>query len=84
MYHDKSNSNKEVTFDDSCNVAIVPRKGENFDIVLRKFKKMCQNNSVLEDFKKKEFYEKPSDVRRRKKKISKSKMKKHMRMCDGD
>jgi len=84
MITNNYNSNREVTFDDSCNVALVPKKGENFEVTLRKFKKLCQNNGILDDFKRKEFYEKPSDIKRKKMKISKNKMKKHMRMCDGE
>ncbi len=45
------------------------RDGENFDIVLRRFKKACERFGILSEIKKREFYEKPS-VSRKKKAIS--------------
>ena len=45
------------------------RDGENFDAVLRKFKKACERFGILPEIKKREFYEKPS-VYKKKKAIS--------------
>lgn len=45
------------------------RDGENFDAVLRRFKKACERFGILSEIKKREFYEKPS-VYRKKKAIS--------------
>jgi len=42
------------------------RDGENFDIVLRRFKKACERFGILSEIKKREFYEKPSVCRKRK------------------
>jgi len=33
--------------------------------ILKKFKKMCDRDGILKEFRKHEFYEKPSDSRRR-------------------
>jgi len=45
------------------------RDGENFDFVLRRFKKACERFGVLSEIKKREFYEKPS-ISKKKKAIS--------------
>ena len=45
------------------------REGENFDFVLRRFKKACERFGILSEIKKREFYEKPS-VYKKKKTIS--------------
>ena len=42
------------------------RDGENFDIVLRRFKKACERFGILSEIKKREFYEKPSVCRKKK------------------
>lgn len=38
-----------------------------FDIGLRKFKKACEKAGILKELKKREYYEKPSAKRQRKK-----------------
>ena len=45
------------------------RDGENFDFVLRRFKKACERFGILSEIKKREFYEKPS-ISKKKKAIS--------------
>jgi small subunit ribosomal protein S21 len=47
------------------------RPGESIDSVLRKFKRKMKNEGVLQDLKKKEFYEKPSDCKKLKVKAAK-------------
>ena len=39
----------------------------NFDFALRKFKKKVQNSGLLDNIKKKEFFEKPTNARKIKK-----------------
>jgi small subunit ribosomal protein S21 len=39
----------------------------NFDFALRKFKKKVQNSGLLDDIRKKEFFDKPTNVRKVKK-----------------
>ena len=42
------------------------REGENFDFVLRRFKKACERFGILSEIKKREFYEKPSICKKKK------------------
>lgn len=42
------------------------KENEPFDIALRRFKRSCEKAGVLADVRKKEFYEKPTWVRKRK------------------
>ena len=46
-----------------------PRKvkeNEPFDIALRRFKRSCEKAGVLAEVRKREFYEKPTSIRKRK------------------
>jgi len=43
------------------------RDGEPFDIALRRFKRACEKAGILADVRSREFYEKPTQVRKRKK-----------------
>ena len=40
---------------------------DNFDFALRKFKKKVQNSGLIDDIRKKEFFEKPTAARKVKK-----------------
>ena len=40
---------------------------DNFDFALRKFKKKVQNSGLIDDIRKKEFFEKPTSARKMKK-----------------
>lgn len=42
------------------------RDNEPFDIALRRFKRICEKSGILVDAHKHEFYEKPTQVRKRK------------------
>jgi small subunit ribosomal protein S21 len=42
------------------------KENEPFDIALRRFKRVCEKAGVLADVRKREFYEKPTSVRKRK------------------
>ena len=42
------------------------KENEPFDIALRRFKRACEKAGVLADVRKREFYEKPTSVRKRK------------------
>ena len=42
------------------------REGEPFDIPLRRFKRSCEKAGVLTEVRRREFYEKPTQVRKRK------------------
>ena len=42
------------------------RNNESFDIGLRKFKRACEKAGIIPEVRKREFYEKPTAVRKRK------------------
>ena len=42
------------------------RENEPFDIALRRFKRSCEKAGVLTETRRREFYEKPTSVRKRK------------------
>ncbi|WP_207063619.1 30S ribosomal protein S21 [Motiliproteus sp. SC1-56] len=42
------------------------RDSEPFDIALRRFKRSCEKAGVLAEVRRREFYEKPTSVRKRK------------------
>ena len=43
------------------------KENENFEISLRRFKRLCEKASVLSDLRRHEYYEKPTWKRKRKK-----------------
>jgi small subunit ribosomal protein S21 len=64
------------------------KDNEPFDIALRRFKRSCEKAGILAEVRRREFYEKPTSVRKRKaaaavkrhaKKISRE-TKKHQRL----
>ncbi len=42
------------------------KESEPFDIALRRFKRNCEKAGVLAEVRRREFYEKPTSVRKRK------------------
>ncbi|MFT5519658.1 MAG: small subunit ribosomal protein S21 [Enterobacterales bacterium] len=47
--------------------AVRLKENEPFDIALRRFKRSCEKAGVLAEVRRREFYEKPTSVRKRKK-----------------
>lgn len=47
------------------------KPGESIDSVLRKFKRKIKDEGIMIELRKREFYEKPSDKRKRKAKAAK-------------
>lgn len=43
------------------------RENEHFDAALRRFKRACEKAGVLTELRRREFYEKPTQERKRKK-----------------
>jgi small subunit ribosomal protein S21 len=43
------------------------RENEYFDVALRRFKRACEKAGVLSELRRREFYEKPTQERKRKK-----------------
>jgi len=58
--------------------SIVYVKNDNVEQALRKFKKNIQNIGLLNDLRAKEFYEKPTSVRKRKKSAAKARWRKKL------
>ena len=54
------------------------RDGEDANRALRRFKKKVEENGVLEALRKKEFYEKPTTERKRKKGAAKARWRKQL------
>lgn len=46
-------------------IRIKSRSGESTEQMMRRFKKLCEKEGLTKDIKRKEFYEKPSERRRR-------------------
>ena len=42
------------------------RENEPFEVALRRFKRTCEKAGVLSEVRRREFYEKPTSVRKRK------------------
>jgi len=42
------------------------RDNEPFDVALRRFKRSCEKAGILSEVRRREFYEKPTSVRKRK------------------
>lgn len=42
------------------------KENEPFDVALRRFKRSCEKAGILADVRKREFYEKPTWIRKRK------------------
>lgn len=59
--------------------AVEVKEYENINQALRRFKKKIEESGVLEDAKKKEFYEKPTTERKRKKSAAKARWRKKLR-----
>ena len=46
--------------------SIIIKETEYFDVGLRKFKRACEKAAIIPEIRKREFYEKPTSVRKRK------------------
>lgn len=42
------------------------KDGEPFDVALRRFKRACEKAGILSEMRRREFYEKPTQMRKRK------------------
>ena len=59
--------------------SVTIKDNENINQALRRFKKKIEEDNTLEDIRRKEFYEKPTSVRKRKKSAAKSRWMKKIR-----
>ena len=46
-------------------IRIKSRSGESVEQMMRRFKKLCEKEGLTKDIKRKEYYEKPSERKRR-------------------
>lgn len=46
---------------------VIIKEGEDFERAMRRFKNKVEESGILKDLQKKEFYEKPTTARKRKK-----------------
>lgn len=53
-------------------------KDDNIERALRKFKKKINESGKLQELRDREFYEKPTSVRKRKKSAAKNRWRKHL------
>lgn len=56
--------------------AVRVKENEPFDIALRRFKRSCERAGILAEVRRREFYEKPTQARKRKKAAA---VKRHMK-----
>lgn len=59
--------------------SVVLKEHENINQALRRFKKKIEESGILETLRKKEFYEKPTTERKRKKSAAKARWTKKLR-----
>ncbi|BFI97402.1 MAG: 30S ribosomal protein S21 [Xanthomonadaceae bacterium] len=57
------------------------RENEPFEVALRRFKRTCEKAGVLAETRKREFYEKPTQERKRKRAAA---VKRHLRRLSRD
>ena len=56
----------------SINVETVIRKGENIERAIKRFTKKVKKEAIIEDARERQYYEKPSEVKRKLKKRRKA------------
>ena len=54
------------------------KEHESFDVALRRFKRACEKANIMSELRKREFYEKPTTERKRKKAASLKRNQKRM------
>lgn len=64
---DFSPDNKTIdTYLGDCMPAVKIKENEPFDVALRRFKRSCEKAGVLSEVRRREHYEKPTWIRKRK------------------
>jgi small subunit ribosomal protein S21 len=51
-------------------IKVKARGGESIQQMMKRFKKMCEKEGLIKDIKRQRFYEKPSEVNRRRRKMA--------------
>jgi len=55
---------------------VTARKGESIDQMIRRFRKRCEREGLVREYKRHQYYEKPSEKERREDRKSKSRQRK--------
>jgi small subunit ribosomal protein S21 len=58
--------------------SVFAKDNEPFEKLMRRFKKKVQDSGLLQDLTKKEFYEKPTSIKKRKRSAAKNRWKKEL------
>jgi small subunit ribosomal protein S21 len=66
-------------FNKSKGTGVTVKEFENINQALRRFKRKVEDAGILDDIRAKEFYEKPTTERKRKKGAAKSRWRKQLR-----
>ena len=48
---------------------VIVKEGESLDSALRRFKRSCAKAGIQQEIRKREHYEKPSEIKKRKKQV---------------
>ena len=59
-------------------VSVKVREGESIEEALRRFKRECERNGIMQEIKRREYYESPSVRRKRKLAESRRKLKRRI------
>jgi small subunit ribosomal protein S21 len=59
-------------------VSVKVREGESIEEALRRFKRECERNGIMQEIKRREFFESPSVRKKRKAAEARRKMKRRM------
>lgn len=65
-------------------ICVVARKDEPFENMMKRFKRKLKRNRVMVELRDREFYIQPSEVRRKKRRLSKLRMQRHMQELRGE
>jgi len=63
--HPVSDDRPKEIHEDCMAIRIKSRNNESVEQMMRRFKKLCEKEGLTKEIKRKEFYEKPSERRRR-------------------
>jgi small subunit ribosomal protein S21 len=66
-------------FEKAKGTSVQVREGEYIDKAIRRFKKKVEEAGILDTLRKKEFYEKPTTARKRKKGAAQARWRKQLR-----
>jgi small subunit ribosomal protein S21 len=72
---------QSVTYSGVSMPSVKVRENEPFELALRRFKRTCEKAGVLAETRKREFYEKPTQERKRKRAAA---VKRHLRRLSRD